>query len=190
MSDVAEPKPGPATGAAEAEKPQETTPATTEAQKPAEEKSTTESAVDAAKEATSKTTDSVFSMFGGGPKKEKKEEPEDAKDEPSGSSKAQKGEDEVSVEVFLSSLTVLPLLGLRSHPQEGGETSVNFFPCFLCFVLLAFFSFLFVHYHMGAWIPQSRQKCAEYILLGVTNGYTARMRPPSPLKSTSNPSSA
>ncbi|KAK1146108.1 Ran GTPase binding protein Sbp1 [Aspergillus melleus] len=94
MSDVAETKPNPATGAPEAEKPQETTPANTEAEKPAEEKSTTESAVDAAKEATTKTTDSVFSMFGGGPKKEKKEEPEDAKDEPSGSSKAQKGEDE------------------------------------------------------------------------------------------------
>ena len=42
--------------------------------------------------AASATTSAVFSMFGGGPKKEKKEE-EDAVDEPSGSSKAKKGED-------------------------------------------------------------------------------------------------
>ncbi|KAL5366704.1 RanBP1 domain-containing protein [Aspergillus floccosus] len=84
MSDT---KPDPTTTAPEAEKPQETTPATTEAPKAEEEKPATESAAP-------KTTDNVFSMFGGGPKKEKKEEPEDDKDEPSGSSKAQKGEDE------------------------------------------------------------------------------------------------
>lgn len=42
--------------------------------------------------AASGVKDSVFSMFGGGAKKEKKVEPEDedAKNEPSGSSKAQK----------------------------------------------------------------------------------------------------
>ncbi|GES59826.1 putative Ran-specific GTPase-activating protein 1 [Aspergillus terreus] len=84
MSDT---QPDPATTAPEAEKPQETTPATTEAPQAEEEKPATESAAP-------KTTDNVFSMFGGGPKKEKKEEPEDDKDEPSGSSKAQKGEDE------------------------------------------------------------------------------------------------
>lgn len=80
-------QPDPTTTAPEAEKPQETTPATTEAPQAEEEKPATESAAP-------KTTDNVFSMFGGGPKKEKKEEPEDDKDEPSGSSKAQKGEDE------------------------------------------------------------------------------------------------
>lgn len=90
MSDT---KPDPTTTAPEAEKPEETTPATTEAPKAEEEKPATESAAP-------KTTDNVFSMFGGGPKKEKKEEPEDDKDEPSGSSKAQKGEDEVSVVDF------------------------------------------------------------------------------------------
>jgi hypothetical protein len=47
------------------------------------------------KDAAAKTSDSVFSMFGGGPKKEKKEDEEEA-DEPSGSSKAKKAEDEVS----------------------------------------------------------------------------------------------
>jgi Ran-binding protein 1 len=60
---------------------------------PADEKSATETATDAAFGAATKATDSVFSMFGGGPKKEKKEEPE-AVDEPSGSSKAQKGGDD------------------------------------------------------------------------------------------------
>jgi len=40
------------------------------------------------------TTDSVFSMFGGGPKKEKREEPEDEEVEPSGSSKAKKEADD------------------------------------------------------------------------------------------------
>ncbi|KAL4890235.1 RanBP1 domain-containing protein [Aspergillus ambiguus] len=83
MSDT---KPDPTT-APEAEKPQETTPATTETPKAEEEKPTTETAAP-------KTTDSVFSMFGGGPKKEKKEEPEDDKEEPSGSSKAKKAEEE------------------------------------------------------------------------------------------------
>lgn len=36
------------------------------------------------------TSDNVFSMFGGGPKKEKKEETDEGADEPSGSAKAQK----------------------------------------------------------------------------------------------------
>lgn len=36
------------------------------------------------------TSDNVFSMFGGGPKKEKKEEVDEGADEPSGSAKAQK----------------------------------------------------------------------------------------------------
>ena len=144
MSDVAEPKPDPATGAAEAEKPQETTPATTEAQKPAEEKSTTESAVDAAKEATSKTTDSVFSMFGGGPKKEKKEEPEDDKNEPSGSSKAQKKAEEDVSAAFISPPFVdyLISLGLRPLLLPRSETSdhVLFFLLFSSIFLSIIFS--------------------------------------------------
>jgi Ran-binding protein 1 len=102
MSDVAETKPDPATNAPEAQKPEESTPAAnTEESKPAEDKSVTEAAVDTVKDAAGKTSDSVFSMFGGGPKKEKKEEAEDAKDEPSGSSKAQKGEGEEEVSCFL-----------------------------------------------------------------------------------------
>lgn len=95
MSDAAETKPDPTTQAPEEQKPETT--ATGEG-----EKSVTETAVDTAKEvaegakdAAVKTSDTVFSMFGGGPKKEKKDEPEEATDEPSGSSKAQK-EGEVS----------------------------------------------------------------------------------------------
>lgn len=75
-----------------------------EIENPTEEKIPTEQATDAllntATKTTdallntaTKTTDSIFSMFGGGPKKEKKESTEDT-DEPSGSSKAQKGEEE------------------------------------------------------------------------------------------------
>lgn len=52
----------------------------------------TEAATTAASNAAAGVKDSVFSMFGGGAKKEKKTEEgdDDAKDEPSGSSKAQK----------------------------------------------------------------------------------------------------
>ena len=52
----------------------------------------TEMASNAATTATSAVKDSVFSMFGGGAKKEKKAEEDDV-DKPSGSSKAKKGED-------------------------------------------------------------------------------------------------
>ncbi|KAJ5199944.1 hypothetical protein N7491_009258 [Penicillium cf. griseofulvum] len=103
MSDITATKPDPAISASEA-KPEETVPAT------GEEKSTTEAvtetatetaekAVDTAKDAAVKTSDSMFSMFGGGPKKEKKkEEAEEPTDEPSGSSKAQKANEEDEVE--------------------------------------------------------------------------------------------
>jgi Ran-binding protein 1 len=50
---------------------------------------------------TAATTDNVFSMFGGGPKKEKREEPEGEEDEPSGSSKAKKDADDAEVGVRL-----------------------------------------------------------------------------------------
>lgn len=62
-----------------------------------EKHSYTEIATHAASTAASSATavaagvkDNVFSMFGGGAKKEKKEEAEDGADEPSGSSKAKK----------------------------------------------------------------------------------------------------
>lgn len=77
MSDVAETKPDPTTQAPEA--------ATTE--KPVTEVAET------AKDAAVKTSDNVFSMFGGGPKKEEKKEEEEENDR-SGSAKAQKVEKE------------------------------------------------------------------------------------------------
>lgn len=62
--------------------------------KPADDKpaasTVTETVANAASTATSTVKDNVFSMFGGGPKKEKKEEAND-EDEPSGASKP-KGE--------------------------------------------------------------------------------------------------
>lgn len=88
MSDVA--KPDPTTSAPAEEKKEEKPTTTTEESKP-----------EAEKPAAPKTTDSVFAMFGGGPKKEKKQEEEsqEAKDEPSGSAKAQKeGEEEEAPE--------------------------------------------------------------------------------------------
>jgi len=60
--------------------------------------SDTQSAVSKATEAASSAAtgvkDSVFSMFGGGAKKEKKVEEEDDANEPSGSSKAKKPDEE------------------------------------------------------------------------------------------------
>lgn len=84
MSDAA--KPDPTTAAPAEEKKEEKPTTTTEETKPETEKP-----------AAPKTTDSVFAMFGGGPKKEKKQEEEsqEAKDEPSGSAKAQKEGEEV-----------------------------------------------------------------------------------------------
>ncbi|KAJ5227037.1 uncharacterized protein N7469_007043 [Penicillium citrinum] len=91
MSDAAETKPNP-TITPEGAKPEETPAAAGEG-----EKTVTEAAADTAKEAAEtvkdtavKTSDNVFSMFGGGPKKEKKEETDEGADEPSGSSKAKK----------------------------------------------------------------------------------------------------
>lgn len=125
MSDAAETKPDPTTQAPEAEKPE--TIATSEG-----EKSVTEAATDAAKQtadtvkdAAAKTSDNVFSMFGGGPKKEKKEETDEGADEPSGSSKAQK-EKEGEVSFDSSSLVGtgrrLGCVG-RSMHRGGGVVS-------------------------------------------------------------------
>lgn len=54
--------------------------------------STASSAATVATNVVTTAKDSVFSMFGGGPKKDKKVE-EEVVDEPSGSSKAQKGDE-------------------------------------------------------------------------------------------------
>lgn len=106
MSDAAETKPDPTTSAPEetTKKAEETTTGT-ETSKVEEVKASAESATETAKDAAAKTSDTVFSMFGGGPKKEKKEDEE--VDEPSGSSKAQKGEDEVSAHLFFLSFGYL-----------------------------------------------------------------------------------
>ena len=68
--------------------------------KPASTSTYTDMASNAASSVTSAATgmkDNVFSMFGGGQKKERKPDPEDDVDEPSGSSKAKKdAEDDVS----------------------------------------------------------------------------------------------
>lgn len=119
MSDAAETKPDPTTQAPETQKPE--TAATGEG-----EKSTTEAAADTAKQAAdtvkdaaAKTSDNVFSMFGGGPKKEKKEETEEGADEPSGSSKAQK-EGEVSSTLFLMGLIWVVVLGCEWRSATAG----------------------------------------------------------------------
>lgn len=94
MSDVVETKPDPTTTAPEEQKPETT--ATGEGEKTVTEAAadTAKDVAETAKDAAVKTSDSVFSMFGGGPKKEKKEdEAEEGADEPSGSSKAQKAEE-------------------------------------------------------------------------------------------------
>lgn len=85
MADTTETKPDPTTTSTEA-------PAPAVEKTEGEEKSVTEKATEAALNAATKATDNVFSMFGGGPKKEKKEEADDV-DEPSGSSKAKAGEE-------------------------------------------------------------------------------------------------
>lgn len=99
MSAVSETKPDPAIAAPEETKPETTTGEGEQSTTEAAAETATETAekvVDTAKDAAVKTSDSVFSMFGGGPKKEKKQETEEPTDEPSGSSKAQKADEEVS----------------------------------------------------------------------------------------------
>ncbi|KAJ5433055.1 Ran-specific GTPase-activating protein 1 [Penicillium daleae] len=98
MSDVAETKPDPTTQAPEADKPETAT--TGEG-----EKTVTEAAADkvaevaeTAKDAAVKTSDNVFSMFGGGPKKEGKPKEDEEENDRSGSAKAQKEEKDEDVE--------------------------------------------------------------------------------------------
>merc|ERR1712230_8616 len=82
-----------------------------------------ESAANAATSAASSVKDSVFSMFGGGAKKERKiEEDEGAKDEPSGSSKAKKeDEDEDKAEEEEADVEFEPVVRLT----EKVDTKTN-----------------------------------------------------------------
>ncbi|KAK2879306.1 single stranded nucleic acid binding protein [Arthroderma sp. PD_2] len=106
MSDAADPKTDPTTTAppetVAEEKKEETTTTTTTEQTTEDAPKTEETAPVEDKPATEEskpaTTDSVFSMFGGGPRKEKKEEPEDDTNEPSGSSKQKKDGENDDVE--------------------------------------------------------------------------------------------
>ena len=68
--------------------------------------STTDSSIlatytESASNAAAAMKDNMFSMFGGGTKKEKKPEPEDDVDEPSGSSKAKKDAEDAEVRMIL-----------------------------------------------------------------------------------------
>jgi hypothetical protein len=100
MADLPPPKPDPtaeqATAPGAVKVPEETATATVTSEatqeKPAAAASTVaETVTNAAATATSAVKDNVFSMFGGGPKKEKREEVDDA-DEPSGGSKGKAAE--------------------------------------------------------------------------------------------------
>jgi len=104
---------------AETEATKPTATATEGESKPAEtaESASTGIATGAASAATA-VKENVFSMFGGGPKREKKEEQEDV-DEPSGSSKAKKEED-VSKSVSIS-LTLERFLVYFLLPDVGQE---------------------------------------------------------------------
>lgn len=94
MSDTARPDPSAEQAAAPGatlvkDETEKVTTGVTEESKPTEEKpasTVTETVSNAASTATSAVKDNVFSMFGGGPKKEKKEEADDV-NEPSGATK-------------------------------------------------------------------------------------------------------
>ncbi|OJJ50960.1 hypothetical protein ASPZODRAFT_138085 [Penicilliopsis zonata CBS 506.65] len=118
MSDVAETKPDPTTNAPEGSS--EAAAVAEETPKTEETKSVTETVVEAAKDSVNKTTDNVFSMFGGGPKKEKKET-EDAVNEPSGSSKAQKAEGDEEEAPESPEVHFEPVI----HLTEKVETKTN-----------------------------------------------------------------
>ncbi|KAJ5370785.1 Ran-specific GTPase-activating protein 1 [Penicillium cataractarum] len=98
MSDVAETKPDPTTQAPEADKPETAT--TGEGEKTVTEAAASKAAevAETAKDAAVKTSDTVFSMFGGGPKKEEKPKADEEENDRSGSAKAQKEEKEEDVE--------------------------------------------------------------------------------------------
>lgn len=72
-------------------------------------------ATEKAKDTATGVKDSVFSMFGGGAKKEKKPEAEDDADEPSGSSKAKKAADDAVGQYFF---------GMRLGHMKRSEAAV------------------------------------------------------------------
>jgi hypothetical protein len=82
-----------------------------------------------ASEATSAVKDNVFSMFGGGPQKAKKEEPEEPVDEPSGSSKKKQDVSvqylAVSLEWFKGSLTAYSSCRRRRSQTKPSPTSTS-----------------------------------------------------------------
>lgn len=103
MSDQAKLEPTEHSGAGSAPRGEETStnPTTKTEEGPGQEAAKQQTYTEMASNATANATaaaagvkDSVFSMFGGGAKKEKKVEPEDDEDEPSGSSKAKKADAE------------------------------------------------------------------------------------------------
>ena len=98
-------------------------PSTVEEEKAAEENTTVEQETDRLFNSGTKTTDTIFTMFGGGPKKEKKEEKEDDGGEPSGSSKAQKAEDEVGVVYFSCAHSRYPHRSCYKSISSDGLTS-------------------------------------------------------------------
>ena len=109
MSANAESKPDVATEAS----------STTKAEEPAKDASYTEMASLAASNAAGSATtaaagvkDSVFSMFGGGAKKEKKEEPDVETEDRSGSSKAKKDAEAAEAEGAEEGVSLLPSLFL------------------------------------------------------------------------------
>ena len=72
---------------------------TSEGKKPSSYTDMASGAATSATTAASGVKDSVFSMFGGGAKKEKRVEPEDDANEPSGSSKAKKDAEDPEVKI-------------------------------------------------------------------------------------------
>jgi len=94
------------------------------------DKSTTETVTDKGSSAASAVKDNVFSMFGGGPKREKREEPDDV-DEPSGSSKAEKEKAEaVGLSFYwkFSQTHALTVLSMQDEHPEEHEPDAEFKP--------------------------------------------------------------
>jgi Ran-binding protein 1 len=86
-------------------KPEPTPVAATEETTTTESTTTEPSTTEPKEKGTISATDDKFSMFGGGPTKPKKVERDDEEDEPSGSSKAKKEEQDVCTHsLWLSSL--------------------------------------------------------------------------------------
>ncbi|KAF7720271.1 Uncharacterized protein PECH_003388 [Penicillium ucsense] len=119
MSDVAETKPDQAPVADQAQTTGEKTTTETATEKATE-------AAETVKEAAVKTTDNVFSMFGGGPKKEEKKEDEEENDR-SGSAKAQKAEkkDDEKEEDVEADKVVADASWVKTELKEVVETKTH-----------------------------------------------------------------